>query len=205
VQNIFDLNADRGLSAYHREFVNATSVVWDVPFGRGRRFATDLSRHANLILGGWQITAINNARSGAPITLIYQPSLANEVSPVITVFGRNQYRPNIIGNPKVPDGQRSHLNYLDRSVVSVPPSTQPFGNSGRNNIIGPAFWQLDLGVYKSFSVHERMRIQFRAEAFNALNRTNFYVPNGNISSQSFGQINSTFEPRQVQFALKLLF
>jgi hypothetical protein len=205
VQNIFDLDADRGLSAYHREVVNATSVVWEVPFGRDRRFAAGLSGPANLILGGWQITAINNARSGAPITLIYQPSLANEVSPVITVFGRNQYRPNIMENPKVPGNQRSHVNYLDLSLVSVPPPTQPFGNAGRNNIIGPAFWQLDLGVYKNFSVHERMRIQFRAEAFNSLNRTNFYVPNGNVSSQSFGQINRTFEPRQLQLALKLMF
>jgi hypothetical protein len=87
----------------------------------------------------------------------------------------------------------------------VPAPTHPFGNSGRNNIIGPAFWQIDFGVYKTFPVHERVRIQFRAEAFNALNRTNFNVPNGNISSQGFGQIISTLEPRQIQLALKLLF
>lgn len=205
VQNIFDLNADRGLSAYHRKFVNVTSIVWDVPFGSGPRLGTTSSRPTDWILGGWQITAINNLRSGAPITLVYQPSLANEVSPVITVFGRNQYRPNISGDPKLPDGERSRLNYLDRSSVSVPSPTQPFGNSGRNNVIGPGFFQLDLGLYKTFSIHERVRMQLRGEAFNALNRTNFNVPNGNISSQSFGQINNAFEARQFQVALKVLF
>lgn len=97
------------------------------------------------------------------------------------------------------------MSYLDRSLVWVPLPAQPFGNSGRNNIIGPGFFQLDLGVYKTVSVHDRVRIQFRGEAFNALNRTNFNVPNGNISNQSFGQINNAFEARQFQVALKLLF
>lgn len=205
VQNIYDLNAERGLSPYDRKFVNTTSVVYELPFGKGRRFLNGMSGAADAILGGWQVTAISAARSGAPATPIYTPGTANEVSPLITISGRNQYRANISGNPLAPEGQRGPDFYLDRSRVSIPSPQQPFGNAGRNIVRGPAFWQADLGIYKTFVMTERLRLQFRAESFNALNRTNFGTPDANISNASFGTIRSTFDPRQFQFALKLLF
>ncbi len=205
VQNIFDLNADKGLSDYDRTFVNSTSVVWEIPVGRGRRFSPDMGKVADLIVGGWQITAINQMRSGAPVTLFYVPGLGQEVSPVITVFGRNMYRPNILRNPLAPEAARSHDNYLDPAAVLFPPQDQPFGNSGRNIVRSPSFYQLDLGLYKSFTITERFRLQFRAESFNILNRTNFGAPDSDITSQGFGTIRSTFDQRQFQLALKLQF
>ncbi|MDZ4802993.1 MAG: TonB-dependent receptor, partial [Bryobacteraceae bacterium] len=194
VQNIYDLNADRGLSAYDRKFVNVTSIVYELPLLKRNRF-----------LGGWQLTAIGNVRSGIPITLTHTPGLANEVSPLISVVGRNQSRANVSGNPLLPEGQRGPDAYLDRTKVSAPTAQQPFGNSGRNTLLGPAFWQVDLGVHKTFGITERLRLQFRAESFNALNRTNFGVPDGNISNPTFGTFRRTFDPRQFQSALKFLF
>jgi hypothetical protein len=164
-----------------------------------------MGKAADLLVGGWQVTAISHARSGEPVTMFYTPGLGQEVSPVITVFGRNMYRPNVSRNPLAPEGSRSHDNYLDRSAVEAPPQDQPFGNSGRNIVRSPGFWQVDLGLYKSFRLTERFNLQFRAEAFNAFNRTNFGTPDSDITSQGFGMIRSTFDPRQFQLGLKLLF
>jgi hypothetical protein len=205
VQNIDDLNADKGLSDYDRKFVNSTSVVWEIPVGRARRFGSEMGKAADLLVGGWQITAISHARSGSPVTMFYTPGLGQEVSPVITVFGRNMYRPNLLRNPLVPEGSRSHDNYLDRTALEAPPQNRPFGSAGRNIVRGPAFWQMDLGLYKSFALTERFNLQFRAESFNAFNRTNFGSPDSDITSQGFGTIRSTFDPRQFQLGLKLLF
>jgi hypothetical protein len=83
--------------------------------------------------------------------------------------------------------------------------TKPFGNLGRNTAIGDAFFQLDLSIHKEFSVREGWKLQFRAEAFNLANTTNFRDPQANINNQAFGTITSTRPARQMQFALKLLF
>lgn len=205
VQNIYDLNADKGPSNYDRKFNNVTSLVYDLPFGRGRKFFAGLNRMADLVLGGWQVNSIINLRSGAPLTLSYTPSAAQEVVPVLAVFGRNSYRPDVSRNPLTPEGTRSISNYLDRSAVSIPAAGVTFGNSGRNLVRGYNFYQTDLTLGKTFAITERFRLQFRAEAFNLLNETNFREPDGNISNPAFGQIRSSFDPRQLQFALKLSF
>lgn len=192
VQDINNIGADRGLSAYDRPLVNATSLVWDMPFLK-----------ANRLLGGWQLMAINQMRSGPTLTFIYNPSAAQEVSPLITVFGRNMYRADVSGNPVA--ANRTHDMYFNRSNLFIPPADRPFGNSGRNIARGFAFFQLDLGLAKTFRINERINLQFRAESFNALNRTNFRAPNTDVSSVAFGTIRSAFDPRQFQLALRLQF
>ncbi len=205
VQNIYDLNADKGPSNYDRKFNNVTSLVYELPFGRGRKYLSGLNRATDLLLGGWQVNSIINLRTGAPITLLYTPSAAQEVVPVLAVFGRNAYRANVSRDPLTPEASRTISNYLDRSAVSVPAAGQTFGNSGRNLVRGYNFYQTDLTLGKTFALTERFRLQFRAEAFNILNETNFREPDGNISNPGFGQIRSSFDPRQLQFALKLIF
>jgi hypothetical protein len=205
VQNIYDLNADRGLSNYHRKFNNVTSLVYEAPFGRGRRFMGRSPRALDLVLGGWQVNTIMNMRSGAPLTLSYSPTTQQQVVPVISLLGRNAYRPHILRDPLTAEGQRGPNSYLDRSAVFLPSADQPFGNVGRNTVQGFAFYQIDMGISKNFELTERLHLQFRGEAFNVFNHTNFGAPDGNISNQTFGTIRSTFDPRQLQLALKLLF
>jgi len=88
------------------------------------------------------------------------------------------------------------------------------GNLGRNTFVGPAFWGADMSVFKDFNFSERMRLQFRAEAFNVFNHTNFELPGANflrvgvnnrINSSNFGQSAGTFNPRNLQFGLKLTY
>jgi hypothetical protein len=116
------------------------------------------------------------------------------------------YRPNLIGTAKLPDAERTNrIQYLNRGAFAGPPPTAPFGNLGRNAIYGPSFLQLDANVQKNFRFTERFHLQFRSEFFNMLNKTNFRPPVVNWSAANFGVFTQTYAPRQIQFALKLMF
>ncbi len=207
-QNFYDLEADFGLSAYHQPYNTTTSVVLDLPFGRGRRFASNPSPLLEALIGGWQIAGINSIYSGETVTLRYTPPASFQVSGIQQDFrGANNYRPNLIGNPVVASDQRSFSNYLDRNAVVIPTNpSEPFGNAPRNNIRGPYIWQIDFMAGKRFPMPwPSGQAEFRFEAFNLLNRTNFRAPNGNRSAAAFGTIAATYDPRQLQLGLKLMF
>ena len=98
------------------------------------------------------------------------------------------------------------MNYLNATAFSVPDYTQPFGYAPRNVARMPAFYDADFSLHKNFNFTEARYVQFRAEAFNLLNKTNF-APPGGLSSNSggFGVFTGSFPARQVQLALKLMF
>ncbi|MCU1260634.1 MAG: TonB-dependent receptor, plug, partial [Bryobacterales bacterium] len=112
--NYANLSNDKGLSSYDQPFNNTTSIVWDLPYGKGRSFGSNAPAAVQGVLGGWQFSAINTAASGLPINLSYNPTQQFSVSSAPT------YRPNVSGNPVTPEGQRTTQNYLNRATVSVP-------------------------------------------------------------------------------------
>jgi hypothetical protein len=206
-QDFSNLEADYGTSAYDQPVNNTTSVVWSLPVGRGRRWLTDAGALTEAFLGGWTISGINTMTSGEPATLQYSPAASFQVSGIQQDFrGANNYRPNVSGDPY---GDRSSVtNYLSRDTVLLPTDpSQPFGNAPRNSVRGPWFWQMDLVAAKDFPlpVRDQMRIQVRLEAFNLLNRVNFRAPNANRSAANYGTITGTFDARQMQLGIKLLF
>jgi hypothetical protein len=204
VQDINNVHADYGVSNYNRPINNVTSVVYQLPIGRGRRLLANSSRLVDSILGGWDLNTILNMRSGEPFTLSYTPNAQQQVVPVISVLGRNSYRPNVSGPLALPKGVRSPSQYLNKTSVSIPLYYQPFGNARRNTVSGYAFYQDDLGISKNFGITEQIHALFRAEAFNLFNHSNFTTPDGNISNPTFGVITSTYPARQLQF-LKVQF
>ena len=108
-------------------------------------------------------------------------------------------------HPDAQGGTQSISNWFDKSCVSVPTDpSQPFGNAQRNTVRGPMFWQFDLAASKRVPVGGPAQVELRVEAFNLLNRTNFRSPNGNRSANAFGTITSTYDPRQLQLGIKLL-
>lgn len=198
--NIRNLAGERGVSGYNQALNNTTTLIYDLPFGKGRRFASDLNSAADLVLGGWRVTMINFATTGTPVNLTYSPASQFQVS------GAPPYRPNITGDPVVPEGQRSVSNWLSRDTVQIPTDpSRPFGNAGRNIVTGPNFHQMNFGLHKDFRITESQKIEFRMEAFNMLNKTNFNPPNGNRSAGNYGTITSTQQPREIQFALRYAF
>ena len=199
--NFANIRNDKGLSSYDQPLNDTTSIVWDLPYGKGRRYGASASPWAQGVLGGWQMSIIDTLTSGLPINLTYDPT------PQFQVSTAPAYRPNISGNPVTPEGQRNTTNYLNRATVSIPTDpSHPWGNAGRNIVRGYPLYQLDLGLHKQFPLwSESRRLEFRMEAFNLFNQTNFTAPNSDISSSSFGSITGTFPARQIQFALKVLF
>jgi hypothetical protein len=206
-QDFRNLAAEDGLSAYHQPYNNTTSFVWALPVGHGHRFLASTPAWVDAIVGDWTLSGINSLFSGDMVTLTYTPATAFIVSGIQQDFrGANNYRPNVTGNPY---GDTSSItNYLSKDTVVIPTDpSQPFGNAPRNSVRGPRFTQFDAVASKNVRLPygTNTALQFRLEAFNLFNHTNFRAPNGSRSSGAFGTITSTYDPRQLQLGVKLLF
>ena len=199
-QDFYNLGADFGLSNYHQPYNNTTSFVWTLPFGENGSALTQA------LIGGWTLSGINTIYSGEPVTFVYNPLATAVVSGIAQDFrGANKYRANVTCDPLAADNERNIGNWFNRSCVSAPTDiSQPFGNAGRNSVRGPKFWQFDLAASKRFALGGPAQFEFRLEAFNVLNRSNFRAPNGNRSAATFGSITATYDPRQLQLGFKLL-
>ena len=223
VQNLYNLGADYGQSDYNLPIQNVTSIVYELPVGRGRHFLPGANGFVDSAIGGWQISTINTMQSGTPFNLTYTPSATNQVSPTISnsFRGANLYRPNVIpGVPQLLNTQiasSGYIQYVNPAAFSLPGTgsaaapLSPFGNAPRNPLRNTAFYETDLALNKKFSTPlESLKIEFRSEFYNILNHTNLYLPstiggtNGATASTG-GIITSTFQPRVIQFGLKVLY
>ena len=199
--NYLDLRSNKGVSGYDQPLNDTATFVWALPFGHHQHFGSHVSPVVDAALGGWRLSGINTMNSGPPINFRYSPSAAFQVSNLSP-----PYRPNLIGNPMLPAGERTIDRYFNTAAIQIPTDvTHPFGNAGRNTGRGYAFYQLDFSLQKQFPLSETRRLEFRGELFNALNKTNFGSPDGNISNASFGTVRTTFAARQIQLALKVIF
>jgi hypothetical protein len=199
--NRFDLGADRGLSDFHSSHIYAMSWVWELPFGKGRRFGGGLSGPANVILGGWQLTGILSAFTGRPVNVLLTNDNANVGQAVL------QQRPNLLRNPNLSASEQTTERFFDTTAFGAP-AQYTFGNSGRNVIIGPGQQRWDIGLFKEFGLPqlgEAGQLEFRAEFFNAFNRANFNNPGGAFGTPGFGRITGSDPARQIQFGLKIYF
>jgi hypothetical protein len=207
-QDINNLDADYGYSAYHQPYNTTTSFVIELPVGRGRKYMNNASAFTEAVLGGWMIAGINTVVPGETVTLTYTPLASQVVSGIQQDFrGANNYRPNVNGDPLVPDADRNINNWLSRTTVTAPTDpSQPFGNAARNSVRGPLVWTVDMVMSKKFNMPWRNgAFEFRGEFFNLLNRTNFRAPNGNRSAGAYGTITTTYDPRIIQFGFKASF
>ncbi len=195
--NIRNSASEKGYSSYDQPFNDTLSVLYDLPFGKGRQFNIN-NPALGFVAGGWSLNLTNTATSGLPLNITYSASSQYQVSPLVTP------RPNVSGNIYTNAGGTT--NYFNTAAFSLPSYTQPFGNAGRNIARSSPFYQLDFGLHKNFSLGSESRfLQFRAEAFNLLNKTNFSPANTTYNTTAFGSITSTFPARQLQLALKLYF
>ena len=198
--NFYDLKSERALSSFDTPVNNVTALIWDVPYGRGRRFGLGLNPIASAILGGWRTSLINNMRSGNPLNIYYNPSSA------FRVCSSCRQRPNLRG--PFQSGDKNINRYFIPENIEIPTDRRfPFGNAARNVGRTRAYYQADFGLYKEFAlpVREGARVEFRSEFFNLLNHTNFRGPNPARDNSNFGVVTSAFPARQIQFALKLYY
>jgi hypothetical protein len=206
-QNIHDLALEKGPSSFDVKLNDVTSLVYQLPIGRGRQFGNNLNPVANAFLGGWEINTIDTAHTGQPLDVSYASSgSAAEISSLSNDYRGEPYlRPNVTGTATSQSRSAMLNTYFAGYAFSAPPASAPFGDVGRNAFRAPNFDQWDASIDKNFGIREKARLQFRAEFFNVLNHTNFGIPNTSISSSAFGTIRTTFPARQGQFGLKLIF
>ena len=205
-QNFYNLAAEYGTGAYDQPYNSTTSFVWALPFGHGERWGASLPSALDALVGGWQLSGINVITPGEPVTFTYSPAASFVVSGIQQDFrGANNYRPNVTCDPYAPAGQQSITNWFNKDCVSIPTdSRQPFGNAARNTVRGPNFWTFDAAAVKRIAAGGQRGLELRVEAFNLFNRLNFVPPNSNRSSGGFGTITATYDPRQVQLGMKVL-
>ena len=198
-QDPFNLAAERGLSLFDARNRFVASYEWALPFWN---HAQNWYQSA---LGGWQLNGIATLMSGTPFTVFDSNDVAAQGSaPEITGFSAQ--RPNLVGNPN--SGQRAVNAWLNTSAyqrLDPVANAGQFGTEGRNVNVGPAYADWDFGALKNFKVTGSKLFQFRAELFDILNRTNFRLPDCDISSPTFNHILEADPPRQVQFALKFIY
>lgn len=183
-----------GISGFDRAHRIVVSGVWELPFGRGRRLGAQLPKAVDLLAGGWQLNGVFTHQSGDPLTwgnIIFQGDIHN-----IALSG----------------DQRSVDRWFNTGAGFVRNSTQQLASNIRyfpfrlSGVRGDGQNMLNLSLIKSFPITERIKFQFRAEAYNALNHPNLTDPNLSVTSGAFGTITAqNGGPRSFQLAAKIAF
>lgn len=211
-----------------------TTMVYDLPFGRGRSFGHSMPRLADLAVGGWQISNILLVETGPYLSPYFsggQGDPSGTGSGISSdangnaLSGRNQYPDKVQGVSTTPSN-RTRLHWLNPGALTCPgdPAWTPghscttgngkagsplpigrFGNAGAGSIEGPGYFNLSTGLSKAFTIREGMKLQLQGTFTNVLNHTNLGNPNVNVSSAKFGQITSGRDARSGQISARIDF
>jgi carboxypeptidase family protein/TonB-dependent receptor-like protein len=231
----FGIHGDYSLAPFDIRNVFHFSGGYELPFGKGKRFMSGASGFANKAVGGWNIIWSTTLQGGQPITLSCPSSTAQGTgcydlfvagqSPKLGLHTDSNGKLSWFGNPA------AFTQPCALGAGGVPDPTKPAGcvpltglgalGGAGTQVPGPGFHRLDFSLFKDIQINERFRLQFRTEIFNVFNHPNFNAPNfggngvssvsgsGNFTNKSFGEIGSTrdapYDPRQIQFALKLYY
>ena len=187
--NPFNLNAYRGVSDFNVPHRFVLNYLWQLPSPKPGLLRT--------VLGGWETSAIWTLQSGFPLNI----SSGNDTSFSLPAVGNDQAQQ--LCTPHYTQADRI-ASWFDTSCYGVP-ADNTFGNVGRNTLIGPGTFNVDLGAHKVFTLRENLRLQLRGEFFNTFNHTQLNNPDTTVSDSTFGRITSARSPRIAQVALKLTF
>ena len=175
--------------------VFSAGFVYELPFGQGR--ARPLARWLNLLAGSWRLAGIVRVQSGSPVAVTQATNLN-------AFAGFGIQRPNRLADSALPAERRTTARWFDTAAFAAAPQFT-LGNSSRNPATGPGYRTLDVMAGKTFSVTERLRAEFRAEAFNSTNTPPLGNPNGSFGSAAFGSITTALDPRVFELVVKLQF
>jgi hypothetical protein len=201
-QNVYNLPAEWGLSLVDAKIRYSMTAIYELPFGKGKKFLASSNRAADLVIGGWVINVVNVISTGYPL-IITQSSNNNG-----SYFGGASQRPNASGASAQTSGSVGQRlgNWINPAAFTTAPALT-YGNVSRTiSERGPGIFNWDISLFKNFSIWERLRAQFRFEALNALNTPLFRSPNTSFGSSSFGKVLSQGNfPRFVDLALRITF
>jgi len=192
-QDNSNLGAEKGLACDIRHRF-AMSAVYDLPAFRKYGWSS-------LVTKDWRLSAVYQAQSGFPLTISVFGDTANSG----TLLGENPIRANYSGQPVFTLATNTAASWFNPAAFATP-AAFTFGDVGRNTVYGPGLQTLDLALQREFTVTEKMKFQFRAEFFNALNHINLGTPNRFVNTPQFGTITEAATPgREIQFGARLSF
>jgi len=208
-QNSFDFAAERGPSDWNATHRAIISYIYELPFGAGKRFMNSSNPAVNGVLGGWQINGITTAQNRfAVYACVFRRGYGHQCGTGGSV------RPNVIGNPyggTDPSGapfHQSRTEWFNPAAYTAPVNS--YGDAGRNSLTGPGFVNFDFSLFKSSGLRSVSNWNFARSSSISSTITNLGLPNPQFDAASGGEnpgqiLNFVGNPRQVQFALKLLF
>jgi len=205
---LWDHNLFYGRPDWQRNHTIVVATIYELPFGRGKQFLHDVSKPVDYLVGGWQFSNATTWMSGQGFNVGYFNCGSDNDAGVCW--------PNLVGHP-YPSHRTTAEWYIPASNILANgetngpwqrPQVGQFGDVGRNQLVGPRWFDSDLSVFKTIPIREQLRAQFRAEIYNVFNHANLGNPNGCVDCGSGGQIqglapNATM--RRMQFALRLEF
>jgi hypothetical protein len=205
-QNLYNPRADYAPCYFDAKHILSSYAVYDIPFGRGKKFGHDVNGVVNAIAGGWTVAPIVSIHTGFPLALY---NFTNDPSNT----GSRGARPDCGAGAGRTFGRQAAFSanqfigyqWFDPTPYSLPTSTEGFGSCpAQGPVRGPGYADTDLSLQKNFQMTERAKLQFRADFLNAFNRTNLNGPATAVGG-GMGVVSTSEAPRNIQFALKLYF
>ena len=206
-----DPDVDYGPANFIRTHVYVLAATMELPFGKGKRYASDASGALDALIGGWQLNVQGNIMSGLPFNISYRDAGQDRDT------GPN--RPDLIGDPAVGSGDGINEPYFNATPIGTSgsafgrPARGTFGNMGRNELRGPGFWNVDASLFKLIPIRGRSTLELRVEAQNVFNHVNLGNPNSEVgvpgnNNPTAGFITGTAPNhvmRNVQFGARFTF
>ena len=210
---------NRGPASYDRTHNLQMYGVYDLPFGKGERWAKD--GWESKVLGGFQVSGVMSIMSGIPFYVVQgsgfnlnaggSGQVPDQIKPDVSIpggIGIASQRGAAAGLYFDPTAYRAVNICVGVDASGNPCPAQRFGTAGRNNLRGPGFFETDLSIFRTFSISEQVKFQFRAEALNATNHANFANPNADVTGANFRFVTGLYGPnqsRQWRFGARLSF
>ncbi|MGH9662178.1 MAG: hypothetical protein ACRD96_26755, partial [Bryobacteraceae bacterium] len=193
----YNLRLERGLSQSHYPHRFVSALIYDLPFGKSRRWARQGA--AAWLIGGWQISNIVSLQSGDQVWITQANNTARTFS--------RQFRPNLMRDPIVQKDQRTLDRWFDTAAFQAPPPLSLGTSNKFPGIEGPGLANVDVSLIRFLPVpiREGMKLELRGDFFNVLNRTNFGAPGGALGTPNFGRVTSARLPRTIQIGAKFWF
>jgi outer membrane receptor protein involved in Fe transport len=195
VADSFNRALERDYSTGDIPHVFVSSIVWDLPAGAGR--AHELSGLLGALANDWTLTSLVTLQSGLPVAV-------TQTTNFNAAFGFGTQRPNLVGDPKLPAGERSETQWFNTSAFAIAP-VFTIGSASRNPVRGPSYRNVDFALMRRVPVGGSRAVELRAEIYNLLNTANLGSPGPTAGTAAFGTITTAFDPRVVQLAVKFLF
>jgi len=195
LQNNWNRKANRGLFSGDIRHRFTLAYVYELPFGKGKRYLSGTGTVASKAISGWQMSGLSTYQTGQPLSALISTDVANT--------GDGARFPELSGNAN--DGPKTRLQYFNTRAFRYP-APYTYGNAGVGIISGPGIGEIDLALSRDMKIGERINLQFRGEFFNLTNHFIMGNPDTNLDSSTYGEIlNSALPSRELEFGLRLTF